>query len=235
MRKIVVANHVTLDGVMQAPGGPDEDPRDDFAHGGWAGRRRRRGHGRQDGRGHGARRHPAVRPPHVRALRTATGPTRRTQPVSPTCSTARRSTSPRPRCRSRCRGRTRRCSSGDVAAAVAALKEQQGKDIVVLGSGELVRSLMRARPDRRVPADDPPARARSGPAAVRATAAPPPKLRLVDSAITTTTGVVIATYQPGSPMKQYLLSVYQPDGRTAPPDVDLEPIMARPRRRSTTR
>ena len=36
MRRIVVTNHVTLDGVMQAPAAPDEDPRDGFAHGGWA-------------------------------------------------------------------------------------------------------------------------------------------------------------------------------------------------------
>jgi dihydrofolate reductase len=33
--KVLVANHVTLDGVMQAPARPDEDTRDDFAHGGW--------------------------------------------------------------------------------------------------------------------------------------------------------------------------------------------------------
>jgi hypothetical protein len=36
MGKIVVINHVTLDGVMQSPGRPDEDPRDGFEHGGWA-------------------------------------------------------------------------------------------------------------------------------------------------------------------------------------------------------
>ena len=34
--KIVVMNHVTLDGVMQSPGRVDEDPRDGFTHGGWA-------------------------------------------------------------------------------------------------------------------------------------------------------------------------------------------------------
>ena len=36
MSKVVVVNNVTLDGVMQAPGRPDEDTRDGFAHGGWA-------------------------------------------------------------------------------------------------------------------------------------------------------------------------------------------------------
>ncbi|WP_394824473.1 dihydrofolate reductase family protein [Pendulispora albinea] len=35
MRKIMVAAFVSLDGVMQAPGGPEEDPTGGFEHGGW--------------------------------------------------------------------------------------------------------------------------------------------------------------------------------------------------------
>jgi dihydrofolate reductase len=34
--RIVIMNHVTLDGVMQGPGRPDEDRRGGFEHGGWA-------------------------------------------------------------------------------------------------------------------------------------------------------------------------------------------------------
>ena len=35
MRKIIVFEHISLDGVIQAPGGPDEDTSDGFAYGGW--------------------------------------------------------------------------------------------------------------------------------------------------------------------------------------------------------
>ena len=38
MGKVVVIEHLTLDGVMQAPGHPDEDSRDGFRYGGWASR-----------------------------------------------------------------------------------------------------------------------------------------------------------------------------------------------------
>jgi len=36
MRTIIVLEHISLDGVIQAPGGPDKDRSDGFANGGWA-------------------------------------------------------------------------------------------------------------------------------------------------------------------------------------------------------
>ncbi len=37
MRKVTVFEHISLDGVIQAPGGPDEDTSGGFSHGGWIG------------------------------------------------------------------------------------------------------------------------------------------------------------------------------------------------------
>lgn len=36
MRKIIVLSFISLDGVMQAPGGPEEDPSEGFKYGGWS-------------------------------------------------------------------------------------------------------------------------------------------------------------------------------------------------------
>lgn len=38
MRKVIVLEHISLDGVIQAPGGPDEDTSSDFSYGGWIAR-----------------------------------------------------------------------------------------------------------------------------------------------------------------------------------------------------
>ena len=35
MRKLIASTFTSLDGVMQAPGGPDEDPTENFTLGGW--------------------------------------------------------------------------------------------------------------------------------------------------------------------------------------------------------
>lgn len=35
MRNVIVLEHISLDGVIQAPSGPDEDPSGSFTYGGW--------------------------------------------------------------------------------------------------------------------------------------------------------------------------------------------------------
>ncbi len=189
--KVVVFTNLTLDGVMQAPGRPDEDRRGGFEHGGWA-------------------------TPYAAMAQTgnsmattglllgwrtyedfyAVWPNRTDNPYTAVLNNAQKyvaSTTlsePLPWSNST-------LLKGDAAEAVARLKEDPGKDLVVLGSGVLVQSLMRRNlvdeyvllihplilgSGRRLFTD-------GGPFAA---------LRLVD-ARTTTTGVVIATYQPAEP------------------------------------
>src|SRR5206468_7596981 len=87
---------------------------------------------------------------------------------------------------------------GDAADAVARLKEQPGKALLVLGSGELVQSLMRRNlVDEYVLLIHPLVLGTGR--RLFAEGSPPTALRLVATK-TTTTGVVIATYRAAEPM-----------------------------------
>jgi len=190
MSKIIIFMNLTLDGVMQAPGRPDEDRRGGFEHGGWA--------------------TPYADPvigSMVGGSMANTGglllgrrtyedfynvwPKRTDNPFTAVLNNTQKyiasTTLKEPLSWS-----NSMLLKGDAADAVARLREQPAKDIVVLGSGELVRSLMRRNlvdeymllihplvlgSGRRLFTDG------------GAFAA----LRLVDTK--TTTGVVIATYQ----------------------------------------
>jgi len=192
MRKLTVVESLTLDGVMQAPGRPDEDVRGGFAHGGWAqpyadesmvGEMAKTGMGRTELL-FGRRTYedfssfwPNQQEPNpfTEVLNNAqkyVASTTLTEPLPWINSTL---------------------LTGDATEAVAKLKAEPGQDIVVLGSGQLVQSLLRhdlideytllihplvLGSGRRLFPD--------GSAFA--------ELRLTDSA-TTTTGVVMATYQ----------------------------------------
>jgi dihydrofolate reductase len=138
MSKVVVFTSVTLDGVMQAPARPDEDPRGGFEHGGWAVPYADPAMWEVMGRG-GAL---------LLGRRTyqdfyAVWPNRTDNPFTEVLNQAQKYvasitlTEPLPWMNST-------LLKGDVAEAVAELKGQPGKDLVVLGSGELVQALMRA-------------------------------------------------------------------------------------------
>lgn len=186
MGKVVVVESVTLDGVMQAPGRPDEDLRGGFEHGGWAVPYDMGG---------------GMDPTSGGALLFG----RRTyedfaafwphqtdgNPFTPVLDRARKyvasNTLTEPLA-----WRSSSLLTGDAAEAVAALKERLDEDLVVLGSGMLVDSLrrrglvdvwvLRIHPlvlgsGRRLFHDG----------------RPPTALQLVDTA-TTDTGVMIVTY-----------------------------------------
>ncbi len=199
MGKIVVINNVTLDGVMQAPGRPDEDTRDGFAYGGWAIPYNDEVMGREMGRMMAES--TAQSGSLLFGRRTyedfySVWPNRTDNPFTPVLNNVQKyvaSTTlkePLP-------WQNSTLLKGDIPDTVARLKEQSGKDIGILGSGELIQSLMRHNlidqfvllihplvlgSGRRLFTDG------------GAFAA----LRLANT-VTTTTGVVIATYQPTEP------------------------------------
>jgi dihydrofolate reductase len=191
MRKVVVFNSLTLDGVMQAPGRPDEDPRGGFAHGGWALPYNDEVMGRvaaQDMAGAGSL---------LLGRRTyedffSFWPHQTGNPFTEVLDNTRKyvaSTTlaePLP-------WRNSTLLKGDAADAVAALKREPGKDLTVLGSGELVQSLRRRDLIDRYVLLIHPLVLGSG-HRLFPDGGGYAQLRLADAA-TTTTGVVIATYE----------------------------------------
>lgn len=192
MRKVVVLMHLTLDGVMQAPGRPDEDVRGGFAHGGWALSRGDAmgvvdvGLGPQGALLLGRRTYEdfhAFWPRQAANPFTAMLTSMRKYVASTTLQ------EPLPWSNSA-------LLPGDAAEAVAALKGEPGPDLLVMGSGVLVQALMRhALVDRFVLLIHP---------LVLGTGRRlfpeggiPAELQLID-ATSTPSGVIVATYCPAS-------------------------------------
>ena len=141
MARIVVLNHLTLDGVMQAPGRPDEDRRDGFTHGGWA-----QPHN-DEVMGRVMRERYPKNAAVLLGRRTyedfaAFWPTQGDNPYTTALTNAQKyvaSTTlrePLPWVNST-------LLKGDAAEAVAQLKEHADHDFAIFGSGELVQSLLR--------------------------------------------------------------------------------------------
>jgi dihydrofolate reductase len=192
----VVFENLTLDGVMQSPGRPDEDPRDGFTHGGWGralGEEAAAGAGGGGMTGVGAillgRRtyedfyaywpnQPEPNPftAVLNNTRKYVASTTLKEPLAWANSTLLR---------------------GDAAEAVAGLKAQLGPDLLVLGSGVLVQSLLRHNLVDEFVLLIHPLVLGTG-RRLFAEGIPPTALRLVDSK-TTPSGVVIATYRTADP------------------------------------
>lgn len=194
MRRVVVTSTVSLDGVMQAPGRPDEDERGGFARGGWAvpfadpvaGEVMGRGMATTDALLLGRRTYEdfAAHWPRqtdnpftgfLDRVRKHVATTTLSDPLPWQNSTVLR---------------------GDAGDAVARLKDGPGGDIAVLGSGRLVQTLReRDLVDVWVLLLHPVV---LGSGARLFPDGPPASLELVDS-VTTGTGVMVATYAARTP------------------------------------
>ena len=196
MRELTVFDSLTLDGVMQAPGRPDEDTRGGFAHGGWAAPYMDEVMGRVAAEGM------ADAGPLLFGRRTyedffSFWPQQADNPFTEVLDNAEKYVASTT-LRAPLPWTNTTLLEGDAPEAVARLKQQPGKDLTVLGSGQLVQALRgRDLVDRYVLLLHP---------LVLGTGrrlfpegGPSTTLRLVDS-VPTTTGVIIATYRPARPV-----------------------------------
>jgi dihydrofolate reductase len=141
MRKVVVLNNLTLDGVMQGPGRPDEDTRDGFTQSGWAGPYNDavKGQAMGEGMSRGA--------DLLFGRRTYEDfydvwPKRTNNPFTPVLNAARKFVASRT-LKEPLPWENSTLLQGDAADAVARLKEEDGLDLLVMGSGVLAESLRR--------------------------------------------------------------------------------------------
>ncbi|MET1072168.1 MAG: dihydrofolate reductase family protein [Umezawaea sp.] len=193
MARIVVIENVSLDGVAQAPGRPDEDTRGGFGHGGWAGPY-------ADGTA-------MAKMGEGMARTTAMLFGRRTyedffgywpkqtdgNPFTPVLDNATKHVASRT-LEEPLPWRNSVLLAGEAADTAAVLKEELDGDVVVLGSLELVRSLAAAGLVDEYLLLIHPILLGTG-KRLFPEGGPSGGLRLVDST-TSTTGVIIATYRP---------------------------------------
>jgi dihydrofolate reductase len=194
MSKVIAVELLTLDGVMQSPGGPEEDRRGGFEHGGWAApygdsvmmEKMAEGMNAPGSILLGRFTYEAFAAfwphqpdnPYTRVLNEKT---------KYVASTTLREPLP---------WQNSALLEGDAVGAVARLRGRPGDDIVLLGSGELARALMRRRLiDEYVLSIHPLVLGSGG--RLFGDDGTTAQLELVDS-ITTTTGVMIGSYRPAS-------------------------------------
>ena len=142
MGKITVVNNITLDGVMQAPARPDEDPRGGFTHGGWA-------VPYQDAviAGKMGAMMASAQGSLLLGRRTyedfySVWPKRTDNPFTEHLNKVQKYVASRT-LKEPLPWQNSTLLKGDAADAVAALKRQEEGNLAILGSGELIQSLIR--------------------------------------------------------------------------------------------
>ncbi len=141
MRKINVTNHVTLDGVMQGPGSTNEDTRNGFTCGGWAAPYHDEVKMRIMGRGM-ARRGALLFGRHTYEHFFKVWPGRTDNPYTEVLDNTQKYVVSRT-LKEPLPWKNSTLLRGDAEETVAALKRDSDVDLTILGSGELVRSLVR--------------------------------------------------------------------------------------------
>jgi dihydrofolate reductase len=141
MRKLVVSTFLTLDGVMQAPGGPEEDPSGGFEHGGWSVNYWDDTMSAWMGKAFETR-FDLLLGRKTYEIFAAHWPHARDEPGAAELNSARKYVASRTLDGVDWENST--LLEGDVAEAVAHIKEEEGPDIQVHGSSDLLQTLLEA-------------------------------------------------------------------------------------------
>ena len=142
MRKIVVATFASLDGVMQAPGGPQEDPTGGFAFGGWSFNYWGEAMG-LDMKGLDGKGRELVLGRMTYEIFEAYWPFQvADNPIAQSLNAAKKHVASRTLTTLQWDNST--LLRGDVTAAVEALKAEAGLDLQIIGSGNLIQTLQAA-------------------------------------------------------------------------------------------
>jgi len=193
MGKLTVFTSLTLDGVMQAPGRPDEDTRGGFQHGGWAIPYNDPVMGKVAAEGMAGGGAILL---GRRTYKDFAGfwPKQKNNPFTDALNKTQKYVASKT-LKAPLSWVNSTLLKGDVPKAIAKIKARPDGDMVVLGSGELVKTLMKHDLVDRYILLIHPLVLGSG-RRLFAHGTPLAKFKVVDTK-TTTTGVVIATYQPG--------------------------------------
>lgn len=191
MGKITVLENLTLDGVMQAPGRPDEDERDGFAHGGWAMPFNDAVKGQMMGKGM------AARGALLFGRRTymdfySVWPNRTDNPFTTVLNNTRKYVTSTT-LRDPLPWENSTLLAGDVAGEIRRLRDSTDDNLLVMGSGVLVQSLLQNDLVDAMQLLVHPITLGSGRKLFDGTA-PAFNFELTES-VTTTKGVIISTYQ----------------------------------------
>ena len=191
MRTLMVTTFLTLDGVMQAPGGPQEDDSGGFAHGGWSVNFWDERMGEVMGE---ATSHPFAMVLGRRTfdIMAAYWPTAPEESGARVFNEATKYVASRGPLTSEWANAVR--IEGDAAEGIAKLKEEDGPELQVHGSANLIQTLLRHRLVDVFRLWLFPVVIGSG-KRLFAEGTVPSALKLVDRTVSTT-GVVIGTYEP---------------------------------------
>jgi dihydrofolate reductase len=191
MRKLIVSTFLTLDGVMQAPGGPGEDDSNGFAHGGWSVNYWDEQMGQVMGEAMSAP-FDLVLGRRTYDIFAAHWPNAGEDEGAGVLNNATKHVASRSRPALEWQNSV--LLDGDAAESVAALKQGDGPELQVHGSGDLIQTLLRGNLVDEFRLWVFPVVLGSG-KRLFADGAVPAGLRLVSSTVSST-GVVIGTYEP---------------------------------------